>query len=175
MGPQWWWQYDRERQNRRHPDKQSFGSVQLHVEWRNNPDNKATNQNRSNSGVFLQNRYEATGIGQQRQSHLRHRDGNPIYKQSIPLVMAAKPLGIGTATTSFSTRARVMRKANKTKSGTLAVLLNGVLVQDHLNCLALPNAIGWPKNDAHGPAPIGLQDHGDQSGVKYRNIWVRNL
>ena len=36
--------------------KRSFGSVQLHLEWRSNPDNKAKGQARSNSGVFLQNR-----------------------------------------------------------------------------------------------------------------------
>ncbi|MBL4663900.1 MAG: DUF1080 domain-containing protein, partial [Flavobacteriaceae bacterium] len=38
--------------------KRNFGSVQLHLEWRSNLENKQTNQNRSNSGVFFQNRYE---------------------------------------------------------------------------------------------------------------------
>jgi len=33
--------------------------------------------------------------------------------------------------------------------------------------------IGWPKNIAHGKAPIKLQDH--NATVSYRNIWVREL
>jgi hypothetical protein len=35
--------------------------------------------------------------------------------------------------------------------------------------------IGWPKNLPHGKGPILLQDHGDNSRVSYRNIWVREL
>ena len=38
--------------------KRNFGSVQLHLEWRSNPAKRLSGQNRSNSGVFLQNRYE---------------------------------------------------------------------------------------------------------------------
>ena len=35
--------------------------------------------------------------------------------------------------------------------------------------------IGWPENPAHGKGPLRLQDHGDNSRVSYRNIWVRPL
>lgn len=35
--------------------------------------------------------------------------------------------------------------------------------------------IGRPKYIAHGKAPISLQDHGDNSRVSFRNIWVREL
>lgn len=33
--------------------KQNFGDVQLHIEWRSNPESNATGQNKSNSGVYL--------------------------------------------------------------------------------------------------------------------------
>ena len=35
--------------------------------------------------------------------------------------------------------------------------------------------LGWPKNISHGKAPLLLQDHGDNSRVSYRNIWLREL
>ena len=38
--------------------KENFGSIQLHLEWRSDPNNTQTNQNRSNSGVFFQGLYE---------------------------------------------------------------------------------------------------------------------
>ena len=54
-------------------------------------------------------------------------------------------------------------------------LHNGVLVQDHFTLEGTTEYIGWPKNEPHGKAPIKLQDHNDQSGVSFRNIWVREL
>ena len=64
---------------------------------------------------------------------------------------------------------------DKVKSGTLTVIHNGILVQDHVEIKGTTPYIGWPKNNPHGKAPIRLQDHGDNSRVSYRNIWVREL
>jgi len=64
---------------------------------------------------------------------------------------------------------------HKSKSADITVLENGVLLQDHFEILGTTEYIGWPKNIAHGKAPIKLQDHGGHSGVSYRNIWVREL
>jgi hypothetical protein len=38
--------------------KENFGSVQLHLEWASPYEVKGENQSRSNSGVFIQQRYE---------------------------------------------------------------------------------------------------------------------
>jgi len=64
---------------------------------------------------------------------------------------------------------------DKIKSGTLTVVHNGVLVQDHVEVKGTTEYIGWPKNPAHGKRPLILQDHQDNSRVSYRNIWVREL
>ena len=64
-------------------------------------------------------------------------------------------------------------EGNKTKSGTITVLHNGILVQDHYEIQGSTEFIGWPKNTPHGDAPIRLQDH--DCDVSYRNIWVREL
>ncbi|MCB0456974.1 MAG: DUF1080 domain-containing protein [Flavobacteriaceae bacterium] len=155
--------------------KQNFGSVQLHLEWRSNPDNKQTNQNRSNSGVFFQNRYEVQVLDNNDNPTYVNGMVGSIYKQSIPLAMAAVPTGEWNTYDIIFHAPEFDLDGNKTKAGTLTVLLNGVLIQDHFELEGTTEYIGWPKNDAHGKGPIKLQDHQDMSGVSYRNIWVREL
>ncbi|WP_449437319.1 3-keto-disaccharide hydrolase [Pedobacter steynii] len=59
----------------------------------------------------------------------------------------------------------------------VTVLFNGVLVQDNTTLLGPTQYIGAPAyRQAHGPAPIKLQSHGDPSEpLSFRNIWIRNL
>ena len=155
--------------------KRSFGSVQLHLEWRSNPDNKAKGQGRSNSGVFLQNRYEVQILDNNDNPTYSNGQVASIYKQSIPLAMASVPTGEWNTYDIIFHAPEFDEAGNKTKSGTITVIHNGVLVQDHFELEGTTEYIGWPKNVAHGPGPIKLQDHHDQSGVSYRNIWVREL
>ena len=98
-----------------------------------------------------------------------------IYKQNPPLVMAVKPTGEWNSYDIIFHAPEFSNTGEKIKAGTLTVLLNGVLVQDHFELLGTTEYIGWPKNNPHGKAPIKLQDHKDKSGVSYRNIWVREL
>jgi hypothetical protein len=155
--------------------KRSFGSIQLHLEWRSNPNNTAQGQARSNSGVFLQNRYEVQILDNNDNPTYVNGQVASIYKQSIPLAMASVPTGEWNTYDIIFHAPEFDAKGTKTKSGTLTVIHNGVLVQDHFELEGTTEYIGWPKNKAHGPAPIKLQDHQDQSGVSYRNIWVREL
>jgi len=155
--------------------KQTFGDVQLHLEWRSNPENQKTNQNRSNSGVFLQGLYEVQILDNNDNPTYVNGMVGSIYKQSIPSVMAAKPTGEWNAYDIIFHAPEFDANGAKTKSATLTVMLNGVLIQDHYELKGTTEYIGWPKNDAHGKGPIKLQDHGDESGVKFRNIWVREL
>ena len=155
--------------------KRNFGSVQLHVEWRSSPENKANGQARSNSGVFLQNRYEVQVLDNNDNPTYVNGQVASIYKQSIPLVKASVPTGDWNTYDIIYHAPEFDSAGEKTKSATITVLHNGVLVQDHFTILGTSEYIGLPKNEAHGPAPIKLQDHGDKSGVSYRNIWVREL
>lgn len=155
--------------------KQSFGSIQLHLEWRSNPDNKQTNQNRSNSGVFLQNRYEVQILDNNDNPTYVNGMVSSIYKQNPPLVMAVKPTGEWNTYDIIFHAPEFDANGERTKAGTLTVMCNGVLVQDHFELQGTTEYIGWPKNVAHGKAPLKIQDHKDQSGVSFRNIWVREL
>lgn len=155
--------------------KRNFGDVQLHLEWRSNPENSASGQNRSNSGVFLQNRYEVQILDNNNNDTYVNGQVGSIYKQSIPLAMASAPTGRWNTYDIIYRQPEFDDEGNKTKSANITVIHNGVLIQDHFEIEGTTEYIGWPKNKAHGKAPIKLQDHYDQSGVSYRNIWVREL
>ncbi len=155
--------------------KQNFGSVQLHIEWRSNLKNTAKGQGRSNSGVFLQNRYEVQVLDNNDNPTYVNGMVASVYKQSIPLVMASVPTGDWNTYDIIFRTPEFNAIGEKIKSGSITVLHNGVLVQDHFMLEGTTEYIGWPKNIAHGKAPIKLQDHYDNSGVSYRNIWVREL
>jgi hypothetical protein len=73
--------------------KQSFGSVQMHIEWSSSPENTANGQARSNSGVFLQNRYEVQVLNNNDNPTYVNGQAASIYKQSPPLVQALVPTG----------------------------------------------------------------------------------
>ena len=59
------------------------------------------------------------------------------------------------------------------KAAQITVLHNGVLVQNNVSISGPTSFVGAPNYEAHGPAPIRLQDHGNP--VSYRNIWLRRL
>ena len=69
--------------------KESFGSVQLHVEWKTSEDISHKNQKRSNSGVFLQNRYEIQILDSYKSPTYVNGQAGSVYKQHIPLVNAS--------------------------------------------------------------------------------------
>ncbi len=155
--------------------KEDFGSVQLHLEWRSDPNNTQTNQNRSNSGVFFQGLYEVQILNNNDNDTYVNGMVGSIYKQNPPLVMAAKPTGEWNSYDIIFHAPEFDNSGDRVKAGTLTVFLNGVLIQDHFELLGSTEYIGYPKNKAHGDGPIVLQDHGDMSGVGFRNIWLRKL
>lgn len=155
--------------------KKNFGSVQLHIEWRSSPEVKGSGQHRSNSGVFLQNRYEIQILDNNDNGTYVNGQVGAIYKQSIPLVKASSKTGEWNTYDIIYHAPEFDSAGNKVKSATITALHNGVLILDHFEIKGTTEYIGSPKNNAHGKAPIKLQDHRDDSGVSYRNIWVREL
>lgn len=155
--------------------KENFGSVQLHLEWKNPEAPRADSQNRGNSGVFLQELYEVQILDTYDNQTYTNGQAGAIYKQYSPLVNAGKPSGEWQIYDIIFHAPEFDAAGKKIKSGTLTVLHNGVLIQDHVELLGSTEYVGWPKNNPHGKAPLKLQDHNDNSGVSFRNIWVRKL
>lgn len=155
--------------------KQEFGSVQLHIEWKSPADIQGENQSRANSGVFLQGLYEVQVLDNNNNDTYVNGQVGSIYKQHVPLAMASVASGEWNTYDIIYHAPEFNAEGEKIKSGTLTLLHNGVLVQDHVEIQGTTPYIGWPKNPPHGKGPIKLQDHGDNSRVSYRNIWLREL
>jgi len=153
--------------------KQSFGDCQLHIEWRSPAVVKGEGQLRGNSGVFLQSRYEVQILDNYNNKTYPNGQAGSLYKQYMPLVNACRPPGEWQTYDIIFKAPRFNADGIKVASGSLTVLHNGVLVQNHIEIMGTSEYIGLPKNKAHGKAPLFLQDHGDL--VSYRNIWIRDL
>lgn len=153
--------------------KKVFGSVQLHVEWKSpKKDENKKGQQRGNSGVYLQGRYEIQVLDNNDNDTYVNGQAGSIYKQSAPLVKSLVPTGEWNSY-DIIYHAPEFDGKKKIKPATITVLLNNVLIQDHFIIKGATSYIGWPRDEVHGKGPIKLQDHGNP--VSYRNIWVREL
>lgn len=155
--------------------KNNFGSMQLHIEWKSPAEIQREGQNRANSGVFIQQRYEIQVLDNNDNPTYTNGQVGSVYKQAVPLAMASVPTGEWNTYDIIFHAPEFSRGGNIVKPATVTLLHNGVLIQDHFIIEGTIKYIGWPKYEAHGKAPIMLQDHGDNSRVSYRNIWVREL
>lgn len=155
--------------------KQTFGDIQLHVEWKSPLPVQRDKQNRANSGIFLDGLYEVQVLDQNDNQTYVNGQVASLYKQHTPLAMASVPTGEWNTYDIIYHAPEFTTEGGKIKSGTITVIHNGVLVQDHIEIKGTTPYIGWPKNPPHGKGPLKLQDHGDDSRVSYRNIWVREL
>ena len=154
--------------------KENFGSVQLHVEWKTSEDISHKNQSRSNSGVFLQGRYEIQILDSYKSPTYVNGQAGSVYKQYIPLVNASRKPGEWQSYDIIFDAPKFDSDGNKIKSGYFTVFHNGILIHNHVEILGTTENVGPPKNIAHGDGPISLQNH-CCSQVSFRNIWVRNL
>ncbi len=154
--------------------KDSFGDVQLHIEWMIPADRKVDGQHGGNSGVFFFERYEIQVLSSN--GNVTYVDGmaGSLYGQYPPMVNACRPQGQWNVY-DIVFRAPVFAEDGKVlHPATATVLLNGVLVQDNseiLGATAHGARAQYAKHDATGP--IKLQDHGDP--IYFRNAWARKL
>jgi len=155
--------------------KQKFGDIQLHIEWKNPATPRGKGQKRANSGIFFQGLYEIQVLDNYDNKTYANGQVGSVYKQQVPLVNAANPSGKWQTFDIIYHAPKFDGIGRKTKSATVTVLHNGVLIQDNVVIYGTTEYVGIPKNNPHGKGPIKLQDHNDNSGVSYRNIWVREL
>lgn len=153
--------------------KQKFGSVQLYVEWKSPMNMEHKGQDRGNSGIFLQNRYEVQVLDAWNNPTYVNGMAGSIYKQYAPLINPAKKPGEWESY-HIAYLAPEFNKDGSLKSpARVTVIWNGVVVQNNVEIKGNTEYIGLPEYETHGNAPIRLQDH--NSKVSYRNIWVREL
>lgn len=154
--------------------REKFGDVQLHVEWVDPklPADKV-NQDRGNSGIFLQDIYEVQVLDNfENPTYVNGMVGS-IYKQHAPLVNATNPAETWNTYDIIYTAPRFNPDGTLASPARLTVLLNGILVQNNSVLKGGTTYIGAPNYVAHGDMPLRLQDHGHL--VRFRNIWLRKL
>lgn len=153
--------------------KAVFSDLQLHLEWRTPERVESESQGRGNSGVFLMDRYEVQVLDSFNNATYPNGQAASVYKQHIPLVNASRGPGEWQSYDIVFMAPRFNAKGRLLAPATVTVLHNGVLVQNHVVLHGPTEYVGEPNYEAHGPAPLRLQDHGNT--VSYRNIWVRPL
>lgn len=154
--------------------KQSFGDVQLHLEFRSpNPPQKSS-QDRGNSGIWFMQRYEVQILDGYDNPTYADGQVGAVYAWKPPLVNAARKPGQWQSYDIIFERPRFAADGKLLRPAYVTAMLNGVVVQNHQAILGTTVWRQVEKYQAHGDAaPIQLQDH--DSPVSFRNIWVRPL
>ena len=162
--------------------RRRFRNYQLHMEWRIPRDITGRGQARGNSGLFLASTgegdagYELQILDSFRNKTYVNGQAGSIYKQYAPVANPLRAPGEWQSYDVVWTAPVFAADGSLQRPAYVTVLLNGVLVQDHVALKGETTFVGLPRYAAHGPAPIKLQDHGDPSApISFRSIWVREL
>jgi hypothetical protein len=138
----------------------------MHLEFMTSYMPQARGQQRSNSGVYIDERYECQILDSFGLSPNNDECGG-IYTVAAPAVlMSYPPLTWQTYDIEF-TPAR-WEGNRKIANARVTVKHNGVLIHDHIELRK-----ETPGRKVEGPAPLGvyLQGHGNK--VQFRNIWIQ--
>ena len=147
----------------------SFGDCLLHVEFRP-PPTASAGQDRGNSGVYIQGRYELQILDTHGEEPSPNGCGS-IYNIKAPDYAVTRPAGNWQTYDILFRAPRFDDTGNKTENARLTVWQNGIQIHRDVE---LPHATPGGISEEEVPsAPHLLQDHGNP--VRYRNVWVLPL
>lgn len=153
--------------------KEKFGDIQLHVVFANPAEIRGNSQNRGNSGIFLQGRYEVQVLDGWNNPTYADGQIGAIYGQWPPLQNPARKPGEW-QTYDIVFEAPKMDGDKVIKPAYETVFLNGVLMHNHKELLgptvhrAAAKYIAQPEEDS-----LLLQNH--NTLVRYKYIWARKF
>ncbi len=154
--------------------KQSFGDIQLHVEWAAPSEPHGVGQDRGNSGVFLMNQFEIQVLDSYQAETYADGQAGAIYGQFPPLFNASRPPGEWQCYDIAFRRPRFNSAGVLLEPAGITVFHNGILIQNNETPFGPTSWLKWLPYDGIGETgPIALQDH--DHPVRYRNIWLREL
>lgn len=158
--------------------KEEFGDIELHVEF--------MVPKGSNSGVYLQGRYEIQVLDSWGVKEPKHSDCGGIYQRwredpgipenergfegRPPRVNASRPPGVWQSFDIVFRAPRFDQDGNKVENAKFVrVVHNGIIVHENEE-LSGPTRAALFENEA----PMGpIMFQGDHGPVAYRNIWIR--
>lgn len=156
--------------------KRKFTSFQLHIEWRIPADIQGEGQERGNSGVFLSGKYEIQVLDNSNNDNKTYVNGmaGSVYREAIPLVNPEKKPGEWNIYDVAYTAPKFKSDGSVETPARVTLFFNGVMVQNNQEIKGFTSTDKKHVYEAHGPAPLVLQAHGDKSKpISYRNIWIR--
>jgi len=153
--------------------KQAFGDCQLHVEWSAPNPPHGEDQDRGNSGVYLQSNYEIQVLDSYQSKTYPDGQAAALYGQYAPLVNACRAPGQWQTYDVVFHGPRFDAAGKLTRAATITVFHNGVLVQDHVTVLGRTDGEHEPYEQTPTKLPLKLQDHNHP--VRFRNIWIREI
>ena len=156
--------------------RESFGSMQLHIEWCVPKNITGTSQGRGNSGVFLQNRYEIQILDNYQNETYAYGQAGSVYKQVMPLANAMRKPGEWNVYDIIYNAPVFNEDGTYRVPPTDTVIQNAVMLLNNFTIRGTTEYIGHPRGEKHGDGHIRLQMHGDPSeAISFRNVWVRKL
>lgn len=146
-----------------------YGDMFLHMEYKLGFMPDASGQRRSNSGVYIQNRYEVQLLDSF--AELPTSNGNAsFYREQAPLLnMTYPPLHWQTYDISFRAP-RFDDDGDKVENVRVTVYHNGVLIHDDVELSGGTGAGG--RRGEVDKALTYLQAHGSGGQARFRNLWL---
>ncbi len=147
---------------------EKYGDFKLHVEFCEPVlAAEVKGQERGNSGVYLQGRYEIQVLDSYGLKSKKD-DCGAVYNIKAPSENACKPPGEWQTYDITFTAAKYDADGKKTADPVVTVVQNGTKVQDETS---IPHATGSEiMKPGPTPGPILLQYH--NNGVRFRNVWI---
>ena len=146
-----------------------MGSFHMHIEFMQpfKPGRNPSSQDRGNSGIYLQGRYELQ-ILDSFGLKPKHNECGGVYSiKKADANMCGAPLAWQTYDIDF-TEAKYGEEGQLVEDPRMTVRHNGVIIHKDVELpMATASALMEP---GPSPGPLYLQDHGSE--VRFRNIWV---
>ena len=157
--------------------RHKFSDAQIHVEFSTPLMPQAHGQARANSGVYLQGRYEIQILDSVNNPTYANGSCGALYGQYSPLVNVCRPPKQWQTYDIVFHAPRCGPDQKIVEPGTVTVLQNGVLVQDHVTIRG--RTTSSDDTDVCTEGPLMLQDHQHpdvrETFMQFRNIWMRTI
>ena len=153
--------------------RESFGDIQLHLEFATPTKVDGTSQGRGNSGVRFMDRYEIQVLDSY--DNRTYADGMAaaIYGDTPPLVNVARKPGEWQSYDIVFEAPR-FKGPQLVSPAYVTVFWNGVMVHNRRLVNGPTSPLTVHQYIAHDPElPLVIQNHGNP--VRFRNVWVRRL
>jgi hypothetical protein len=141
----------------------------LHLEFRTPFMPNSVGQDRGNSGVYIQQRYEVQVLDSFGLAGI-HNECGGIYRQRPPQVNMALPPLVWQTYDIYFRSARFSDASEKMENARITIYHNGVAIHSNYE---LTSRTGAGKPEGPQAMPILLQNHRDP--VRFRNFWLYHL